>query len=64
MRYFSIALMALALAGCGGKTRLVPQAYMPTPPEILMRAPKELTTIKKNNMTVTNETVTVEGPKQ
>lgn len=35
------------LAGCAGKTRLVPQAYMPEPPAILMQAPKELHTIKQ-----------------
>lgn len=39
--------LALALSGCAVfKTKLVPQAYMPEPPEILMRAPKELNTIK------------------
>lgn len=47
MRY-CIILAALTLAACGPKTRLVPQAYMPTPPAILMQAPKELHTIKKN----------------
>lgn len=39
-------LIAFLLAGCAGKTKLVPQAYMPEPPEILMRAPKDLNTIK------------------
>lgn len=39
--------LAIALSGCAGKTRLVPQAYMPEPPEILMKAPKELSTIKQ-----------------
>lgn len=39
--------LALALSGCAVfKTKLVPQAYMPDPPEILMRAPKDLNTIK------------------
>jgi uncharacterized lipoprotein YajG len=45
MKYFVIILSLLLLSGCG-KTRLVPQAYMPTPPEILMKAPRELNTIK------------------
>jgi hypothetical protein len=39
--------LTIALSGCAGKTRLTPQAYMPEPPEILMRAPKELSTIKQ-----------------
>ena len=39
--------LVLMLSACGGKTHLVPQAYMPTPPEILMRAPKDLNTIKQ-----------------
>lgn len=51
MRYASVVLMSLALAGCsilgGKKTRLVPQAYMPEPPAVLMQAPKELHTIKQ-----------------
>lgn len=39
--------LSLALSGCAVfKTKLVPQAYMPEPPEILMRAPKDLNTIK------------------
>jgi hypothetical protein len=39
--------LALVLSGCAVfKTKLVPQAYMPEPPEILMRAPKDLNTIK------------------
>lgn len=36
----------LLLTACGPKIKLVPQAYMPTPPEILMREPKDLNTIK------------------
>lgn len=40
--------VSLALSGCAVfKTKLVPQAYMPEPPEILMKAPKELNTIKQ-----------------
>jgi hypothetical protein len=57
--------VAIALSGCAAfKTRLVPQAYMPEPPEILMKAPKELSTIKQPNpnMTVTNTSVTVTAP--
>lgn len=50
------------LAACGPKIKLVPTAYMPTPPEILMKAPKDLNTINKNNLTVTDKKVTVEGP--
>jgi hypothetical protein len=46
MKRFIIILPLLLLAGCAGKTRLVPQAYMPEPPAILMQAPKELHTIK------------------
>lgn len=64
MRVSIILLMALSLSACsvfgGKKTRLVPQAYMPDPPGILMQAPKELKTIKKNN----SETTTSDGPKQ
>lgn len=58
--------VSLALSGCAVfKTKLVPQAYMPEPPEILMKAPKELNTIKKdNNLTVTETSVAVDGPKQ
>lgn len=40
-------LPLVLLTGCAGKTRLVPQAYMPEPPAILMQAPKELHTIKQ-----------------
>jgi hypothetical protein len=46
MKRLIIILPLLLLAGCAGKTRLVPQAYMPEPPEILMKAPRELNTIK------------------
>ena len=46
MKKTIIALSLLLLVGCAGKTRLVPQLYMPSPPEILMEAPKELNTIK------------------
>lgn len=46
MRLLIIILPLMMLMGCGGKTHLVPQAYMPTPPEVLMKAPRELNTIK------------------
>lgn len=42
-----IILSLVLLTGCAGKTRLVPQAYIPEPPAILMQAPKELHTIKQ-----------------
>lgn len=48
MRQLFIILPLVLLTGCAGKTRLVPQAYMPEPPAILMQAPKELHTIKVN----------------
>ena len=41
------SLLVLTLSGCGG-TKLVPQLYMPEPPEVLMRAPKDLNTIKQD----------------
>lgn len=44
-RSFFLLPILLLLAGCACKPRLVPQAYMPTPPSILMQAPKELGTI-------------------
>lgn len=41
--------LAFALSGCALlKPRMVPQAYMPEPPSVLMKAPKELATIKKD----------------
>ena len=46
MKYALIPL-ALLLTGCAGKTHLVPFPYMPAPPEILMKAPKDLNTIKQ-----------------
>ena len=47
MKRIVFLLPLVLLAGCAGKTRLVPQAYMPEPPAILMKAPKELHTIKQ-----------------
>jgi hypothetical protein len=59
MKSIVIIMLSLALAGCsvfgGKKTRLIPQAYMPDPPEILMRAPKELNTIKKEQKPNSND---------
>lgn len=40
-----IVITSLMLVGCG-TTNLVPQPYMPDAPEILMRTPLELQTIK------------------
>ena len=59
MKYAGILLLAIMLSGCAGKTRLVPQAYMPEPPAILMQPPQELHTIKK----ITKDSVEVEAPK-
>lgn len=47
MKKLLIIAPLLLLTACGPKIKLVPQAYMPTPPEILMRDAKELNTIKK-----------------
>ena len=47
MKRIVFLLPLVLLVGCAGKTRLVPQAYMPEPPAILMKAPKELHTIKQ-----------------
>ena len=47
MKRLVFLLPLVLLTGCAGKTRLVPQAYMPEPPAILMQAPKELHTIKQ-----------------
>ena len=55
MKRIVFLLPLVLLTGCAGKTRLVPQAYMPDPPEILMRAPKELNTIKKEQKPNSND---------
>lgn len=47
-KLFVLLPLTLVLSACGGKTELAPRAYMPAPPEILMRAPKELNTIRKS----------------
>ena len=63
MKKCLVIILALSLSACGflggRKTRLVPQAYMPDPPSILMQAPKELQTIKQQPKT----DVTVDAPK-
>lgn len=46
MKAFLILIPLVLLSACGPKVKLVPRAYMPEPPEILMRAPKDLNTIK------------------
>lgn len=51
MRTIVIVLAAVALTGCAGKTRLVPQAYMPEPPALLMKEPMDLQTIKDEEET-------------
>ena len=53
MKKLLIIPLVLALSGCAmfTKTKLVPQAYMPEPPEILMRKAKELNTIKPSEAT-------------
>ena len=55
MNRLFIILPLVLLAGCAGKTRLVPQAYMPEPPAILMQAPKELHTIKQKEEAPEND---------
>lgn len=50
MKKLIVLLPLVMLMGCAGKTRLVPQAYMPEPPAILMQAPKELRTIKTDKI--------------
>lgn len=47
-KLFVLLPLALILSACGGKTELAPRAYMPAPPEILMRKPKDLNTIRKS----------------
>lgn len=68
MRTLVVILLAVSLSACsifgGKKTRLVPQAYMPEPPKILMEPPKDLKTIKKNNLEITEEKISVNGPNQ
>lgn len=68
MRTLVVILLAVSLSACsvfgGKKTRLVPQAYMPEPPKILMEPPKDLKTIKKNNLEIAEEKVSVNGPNQ
>lgn len=55
MKRLVILFSLLFLVGCAGKTRLVPQAYMPSPPDVLMKAPRELNTIKVTTVTSNTE---------
>ena len=68
MRKVLLILLAVLLSGCsifgGKKTRLVPQAYMPEPPGVLMQTPKDLKTIKNTNLNVSNTSIEVKGPGQ
>lgn len=63
MKKLLIIPLVLALGGCAmfTKTKLVPQAYMPDPPEILMRKPKDLNTIKKEDPAVPENPKSDEG---
>jgi hypothetical protein len=45
-----ILLSFLGLSACC-TNEVAPQAYMPAPPEILMRAPKDLNTIRQTEPT-------------
>lgn len=49
MKKAAVAIvLAFTLSGCTVfKSRLIPQAYMPDPPSILMKEPKKLHTIRK-----------------
>lgn len=49
MKKLLVLASVVLLAGCGPKVKLVPQAYMPTPPDILMKDPKELNTIRQDS---------------
>jgi hypothetical protein len=54
-RSFFLLPLLLLLAGCACKPRLVPQAYMPVPPTILMQPPKELYTIIPQSISAPEE---------
>lgn len=47
MKYTAALVFSIMLVGCGPKKVLVPVPYMPEPPQILMQAPQDLNTIKK-----------------
>ena len=49
MKKLALIAPLFLLAACGPKIKLVPTAYMPSPPEILMKDPKELNTIKQDS---------------
>ncbi len=65
MKKLLVIPLILTLSGCAmfTKTKLVPQAYMPEPPEILMRKPKDLNTIKKEEPAVSAEQESAPDPK-
>lgn len=57
-----VVIASIALSGCTlFKPKIVTQAYMPEAPEILLRAPKELHTIKQNNLKATDKPESPEG---
>lgn len=60
MKAFLILIPLVLLSACGPKIKLVPRAYMPEPPEILMRAPRDLNTIKPVEEPKTNPTTNEE----
>ena len=64
MKKLLIIPLVLSLSGCAmfTKTKLVPQAYMPDPPEILMRKPKDLNTIKKEEPVTAAEAISTPDP--
>lgn len=49
MKKLLIVAPLFLLAACGPKVKLVPTAYMPTPPDILMKEAKQLNTIVPQN---------------
>jgi hypothetical protein len=59
MKNVIVILLAVSLSACsvfgGKKTRLVPQAYMPEPPAILMKEPKDLKPIKADKVDTPEE---------
>ena len=64
MKKLLIIPLVLSLSGCAmfTKTKLVPQAYMLDPPEILMRKPKDLNTIKKEEPVTAAEATSTPDP--
>ena len=66
MRTIIVLALAFTLSACsifgGKKTRLIPQAYMPDPPSILMKEPKKLHTIKSTDVKVSTDKAATNGP--